>query len=605
MTTDGPRPRHGAGAGASKNNLREEAMSGFPAVSLTEAQRLLTATGSPFEIEERVIRGIPTRVWKHAPPTFRDLFVLGRSFGERTFTVCGDDRASYESSAKASLAIAAELQAHGVRRGDRVALVMRNLPEWPAVFFGALIAGAIITPLNAWWTGEELEFGLNDSGARVAFVDARSFERIAGRLSACPALERVLVCRQGDGGSGDPRVRRLETVLGAVNDWQRLPDRPLPDVPLAPDDDATIFYTSGTTGRPRGAVGSHRSSLSNVTARGFGLALGLLRRGEALPAPDPAAPQKAGLLVIPLFHVTGCQASLLPTVATGAKLVFMHKWDAGLALRIIERERINSTGGVPTVAWQLIEHPAFTDHDLSSLESIAYGGAPAAPELVRQLVDKLPASKPVTGWGMTETCATFTSNVGDDYSLRPGSCGRALPVGDMKIVDAAGAELPPGGVGELWVRGPNVVRGYWGDPEATATSFQDGWLKTGDIARLDEEGFCYIVDRAKDMLIRGGENIYCIEVENVLFEHPAVVDAALVGIPHRTLGEEPGAVVTLAPGAAATEDELRAFVGERLAAFKVPVRIVFCDDMLPRNANGKILKGEVRAVLEKHLEGAG
>ena len=571
---------------------------GFPAVSLADARRILTAPGAPFEIEERVIAGVPTRVWKNAPPTFRDLFVHGRGFGERTFTVLGEERASYESSARAALAVAAALQEHGVRRGERVALVMRNLPEWPAVFFGAVLAGAVIVPLNAWWTGEELEFGLLNSGARWAFVDARGFERIAGRMAACPALERVFVCRR-EGETGDPLAVRLETVLGAVNDWHRLPDRPLPDVALSPDDDATIFYTSGTTGRPRGALGSHRNSLSNVVARGYGLAMTSLRRGEPVPVTDPGAPQKATLLVIPLFHVTGCQATLLPTIAAGARLVFMHKWDPGLALKIIERERITSTGGVPTIAWQLLEHPAFGDHDLSSLESVGYGGAPAAPELVRQLAEQLPRSVPGTGWGMTETCATFTSFSGDDYGLRPGSCGPALPVGDMKIVGAGGEELPPGGVGELWVRGPNVVKGYWQDPEATAHAFKDGWLRTGDIARLDADGFCYVVDRAKDMVIRGGENIYCIEVENVLFEHPAVVDAAVVGIPHRSLGEEPAAVVTRVAGAAVTEDELRAFVGARLAAFKVPVRIVFCQEMLPRNANGKVVKPEVRALLHE------
>jgi long-chain acyl-CoA synthetase len=248
----------------------------------------------------------------------------------------------------------------------------------------------------------------------------------------------------------------------------------------------------------------------------------------------------------------------------------------------------------------LLEHPALDKYDLSSLENIGYGGAPAAAELVRRVKEKFPKTTAGTGWGMTEVSGAFTGHQAEDYESRPSSCGPALPTGDMKIVDETGIELPPGGVGELWVKGPNVVRGYWRNPEATAATFVDGWLRTGDIARLDDEGFCYILDRAKDMLIRGGENIYCIEVENALHEHPAVIDAAVVAVPHHTLGEEPGAVVTLKPGASASEQELRGFVAERLAAFKVPVRILFSKAMLPRNPTGKILKNELKRLFVEH-----
>src|SRR5271169_4141182 len=292
----------------------------------------------------------------------------------------------------------------------------------------------------------------------------------------------------------------------------------------------------------------------------FGMARGFLRRGEPVPSPDPNAPQKSSLMVVPLFHVTGCHAAMIPSLAMGAKIVFMHKWDPELAMDLIQRERITGAGGVPTIVWQLLEHPALGKYDLSSLESFAYGGAPAAAELVSRLKQKFPNVVLGTGWGMTETSGGFTGHQAEDYVLRPASCGPALPIGDMKIVDDAGRELPTGGVGELWVKGPNVAKGYWRNPDATAATFGDGWLRTGDIARLDDEGFCYILDRAKDMLIRGGENIYCIEVENALNEHPAVIDAAIVAIPHHSLGEEPGAVVTLKPGMTASEAELRAFV---------------------------------------------
>jgi len=565
----------------------------WPAMSLAQAHALLTAPGAPFEMSEQVIRGVSTRVWKNAPPTLRELFLAGRAHGAKTFVVYDDERASYESFARAAIAIAHALVEHGVRKGDRVAIAMRNLPEWPAVFFGASIAGAIVTPLNAWWTGPELEYGLTDSGAKVLFVDRERLERLAEHLHNCPDLERVYVSREEE-EIAHPKVRRLEDLTGKVNDWGALPDRAPPEVGIAPDDDATLLYTSGTTGKPKGALGTHRNGTCSTVAAMFGGARVFLRRGEPVPAPDPAAPQKSALLAIPFFHTTGCHAILCPSLFAGSKLVLLHRWDAEVAMRLIERERITSAGGVPTIAWQLIEHPARGNYDLSSLESVAYGGAPGSAELVRRIKETFPKSSPGLGWGMTETSATFTGHSAEDYQYRPDSSGPALPVCDMKIVDERGQTLPAGTVGELWAKGPNVVKGYWNKPEATAQTFVDGWVKTGDLAYIDEEGFLFVVDRKKDMLIRGGENIYCIEVENVLYEHPAVMDAALVGIPHRTLGEEPGAVVTLKPGAQASEEDLRGFVAERLAAFKVPVRVVFSPETLPRNPNGKIMKTELK-----------
>jgi long-chain acyl-CoA synthetase len=273
-----------------------------------------------------------------------------------------------------------------------------------------------------------------------------------------------------------------------------------------------------------------------------------------------------------------------------------RKWDAGQALALIERERVTMTGGVPTIAWQLLEHPDRGRYDLSSLETIAYGGAPSAPELVRRIHEEFGAL-PGNGWGMTETMATVTQHGGEDYLNRPDSAGAPVATADLQIRGEDGVTaLPPGEIGELWARGPMVVKGYWNKPEATAATFVDGWVRTGDLARLDEEGFLFIADRAKDMVIRGGENIYSIEVENVLYAHPSVTDAALVGIPHRVLGEEPVAVVHLCPGCVATEAELQAWVRERLAAFKVPVAIRFLPEPLPRNANGKILKTTLKTL---------
>ncbi len=570
----------------------------WPVMSVPEAHALLTQPGSRFEMEEKLIRGVLTRTWKNAPATLREVFLNGRAFADREFLVYEDDRATFEAFARATIALARQLQADGVKKGDRVAVIMRNLPEWPVAFWAGILAGAIVTPLNAWWTGAELEYGLADSGTKIAIVDDERLERILDSFPNLPALEKVYVPRLGAAPS-HPKVARLEDVIGEVNSWKDLPDLPLPDVPLDPEDDATILYTSGTTGKPKGALGTHRNMTSNIMASGIAAARNFVRAGQPLPESDPhKLPQRSNLLVVPMFHATGLSATLSPTLNAGGKLVLIRRWEPEQAMRLIEREKVAATGGVPTIAWQLIEHPARAKYDLSSLQSVSYGGAPSAPELVRKIVEVFPASQPGNGWGMTETTATFTSHLGKDYENRPDSAGPAAPVGEMQIRDPADGVtvLPVGAVGELWVKGPQVVKGYWNKPEATAETFVDGWLRTGDLARIDEEGFLFIIDRAKDMLIRGGENIYCVEVENVLYDHPDVMDAALVGIPHKTLGEEPAAVVHLKPGGTATEADLRAFVRERLAAFKVPVKVVFWPETLPRNANGKIVKTELKKV---------
>ena len=560
-------------------------------MTMAHAVAMLTAPGGRFEMETIPIRGVPTRVWKNAPPTLAWLAAAARGHGERLFTIHEDERVTYDATYRATAALAAQLVALGVGKGDRVAIAMRNLPEWPVVFFAGAAIGAIMVPLNAWWTGGELEFGLADSGAKVFVVDAERHARLADHYAALPALERVLVTRATTPLTGI--ATRLEDMIGTPHDWAALPDAALPSVDLSPDDDATIFYTSGTTGHPKGALGTHRNLTTNILSGGFAGARAMLRRGEVPPAaPEP----KTMLTVIPLFHVTACSATMMGAIASGSTLVFMRKWDTVRAMEIIAREGVHATGGVPTIAWQLLEHPDRDKYDLSSLEMISYGGAPSAPELVRRIHAEFGAL-PGNGWGMTETMATVTSHVGEDYLQRPDSAGPPAAVADLKIVAEDGVTgLPVGQVGELWARGPMIVKGYWNRPDATAATFVDGWVRTGDLARLDEEGFCYIVDRAKDIIIRGGENIYSTEVENVLYAHPAVTDCALVGVPHRTLGEEPVAVVHLCPGCTASEAELQDWVRARLAGFKVPVAIRFVDETLPRNANGKILKKDLRAL---------
>lgn len=557
----------------------------WPVLSVSEARKRLCEPGSLFEFEVREINGAPVRVWKNGPQTLPDLVRAADSHGEREFLVLDDERVSFRAFCKATARLAEALRARGVVKGDRVAIAMRNLPEFPVAFFAAAAVGAIVVPLNAWWTADELVYALKDSGARTLICDA---ERWAVLANANLPVD-VLVCREADPVDAD----RLEDVIGAPNDWAALSDQFLPDVDIAADDPATLFYTSGTTGRPKGALGTHRSSVSNVLATAYAGAFAALRRGEAVPEPRP----RASLLPIPLFHVTACNARMLSSLHVGHKIVLMNKWDPLEALQIIEREKIAYTGGVPAIAWSLLEHPRRGEFDLSSLEGVAYGGAPAAPELVRRIHEDL-GCEPGTGWGMTETSGTVTRHDGEDYLNRPGSCGPPVAVAELKIMSLDGVnELETGDVGELWARGPMVVTGYWNKPEATEDTFIDGWVRTGDVARLDEDGFCYIVDRSKDVIIRGGENIYPVEVENRLYEHPSIVDAAVAAIPHRILGEEPAALVALSHGASVDEPTLQAFVRERLAGFKTPVLVQVHDAPLPRNASGKILKAEVRKIL--------
>ena len=558
--------------------------------SIQDVHAMLTAPGEPFEMAETVVHGLPVRFWKNAPPDLQSVLRGSAVHGDKTFLVYGDDRISFGEHFARAARLAHRLRDDlGVRPGDRVAIAMRNLPEWPTAFWAIAAIGGVAVPLNAWWTSAELAYGLADSGAKLLFADAERLERLAPHLAT---LGAVIGARGVPALGAAPRFERFEELIeGATAETE------LPAVELRPDDHATLFYTSGTTGRPKGVVGTHRNICTNLLTVAFARARTLLRSGAPRSAIDQLEEAPAFLLSVPLFHVTGCHSVLLSTTALGAKLVLMHRWDPERALELIERERITIFGGVPSMAWQVLESPEFAHRDTSSLRSVRYGGAPAPPELVRRIDELLPGRTPSNGYGMTETSAIASSNAGDDYRARPDSVGVAVPVCDVRIVDDEGRELPRGEIGELWIRGPNVAMGYWNQPDATAATFTEGWLHTGDIARIDQEGFIYIVDRAQDVVIRGGENVYCAQVEQVLFEHPAIRDAAVIGVPDRVLGEEVGAVIVARPGVSLSEQELRDHVRARLAAFNVPTRVWFREQELPRNPAGKVLKTELKREL--------
>ncbi len=567
----------------------------FPVMSIAQSNALMTAPGARFELEDRIINGVPLRIYKNAPQTLREVVLNSVNWDQREFLVYQGERVTFAAHYKAVAHLAAKLRDDfGVRKGDRVAVVMRNYPQWAVGFFAALVIGAIATPLNSWWTGEELEYGLADSGAKVAIVDPEKLERIREHLPKLSQLKHVIVARGGE-DEADPRIVSLESLIGSAKSWASLPASPMPDADISADDDATIMYTSGTTGKPKGALATHRGIISNVFNGMACQARHFVRQGLPVPPRDPKVdPPRVPLLAIPFFHATGAFSNLVPAIINADKIVTMYKWDPGEALEIIQNERITTIGGVPAIAWQVLEHPDRDKYDLSSIQFVAYGGAPSAPELVATIKRKFPNGLASNGWGMTETCAASCVNFGKDYELRPASCGAAAPAMDFKIVGPNGETLGPNQVGELWVKGPNNCKVYWNKPEATAKTFIDGWVVTGDVGRIDEEGFVFLMDRAKDMLIRGGENIYCIEVENALYDHSAIMDAAVVGIPHKVLGEEVGAVVQVKPEMDATVDELRHFVAGKIAAFKVPVEIQIQREPLPRNANGKIMKSELR-----------
>jgi long-chain acyl-CoA synthetase len=591
---------------------REPMKNDTPTVSIAEANATLTAQGQIFEMEELTIRGVPTRTWKNAPPSLRAVLDLSLQHGDATFLVYEDERTTFAEHYRIACTLAHRLQhAFGVEPGDRVAIVMRNLPEWVMAFWAATLAGAIVVPLNAWWSAEELHYGLEDSGSKIAFVDQERAARLRPVLGDLDGFTTLVVAdehRSSSAGTPPDVIPAAEgstpfsewpfaLALGEI-DGNASP----PDLTLDPEDDATIFYTSGTTGRPKGAVGTHRNICTNLMNLYFLNTRGQLRFGSGPSDTTATRTQPSYLLSVPLFHATGCHAVMVTNLAIGGKIVMMHHFDPERALELIERERIVTFGGVPAMVMQVLDSPKFAQSDTSSVRGVSYGGAPAPPDLVRRIRAAWPIGQPSNGYGLTETSSVTSMNSGGDYIAKPESVGPPVPVTDVAIVpeDYPGAEpdesLPrgPDVRGELWVKGPQVVRGYWHRPDATAQTFTQGWLHTGDVARLDDENFIYIVDRAKDMIIRGGENVYSVQVEAALFEHPAVADCAVIGVPEPTLGEEVGAVIVLRPGHKVTAEELSLHVRQRLAGFMVPTHIWFRQEPLPRNPAGKVLKRTLR-----------
>ena len=558
-------------------------------MTFQEACAAVCAPGSMFEIQETEVLGQTSKVFAGTPPNIRSLFELA-ALRTDEFIIFENERWTMPQVLKLAGQIGHLLvNDFGVAKGDRVAIAMRNYPEWIAAFVAITSVGAVVVPMNAWWVTDELVFAIEDSGSKVVIADA---ERLQRMQDAAPgAIDAKVIVARATGELPDGVLNLDEAVA-------QLDDATMPDADIDPDDDMTILYTSGTTGRPKGAVSTHRAVLSALIAFAARAAVSAVREPE-----DPAtveeggAPQTAFMLCVPLFHVTGLVPVMLGSFVSGAKLVMTYKWEPNRALELIEQERVTNFVGVPTMSWDLLEAETFAERDTSSLRSVGGGGAPMPPELVKRIDENFQRGRPGLGYGMTETNAYGPQNAGDDFVNNPKSTGRPVPIMDVKVTDLEGNDLAVGETGEIWFRSPSLIRGYWNRPEATAETIVDGWLRSGDIGHLDDEGFVYVSDRAKDMILRGGENIYCAEVEATIYEHPAVYEAAVYGIPNERLGEELACHVMVKEGVTLDAGDLQKFVGERLAKFKVPTVITIVNESLPRNASGKILKRDLRDAL--------
>ncbi len=571
---------------------------------LQAARAELTALGAPFAIEETLVRGVAIKTFVAAPPNLRAIWEgASAAHADKLYMVYEDERYTYAEIAAQVRSLAHHLrEVHDVGSGDRVALAMRNYPEWVVGYWAIMATGAAVVGMNAWWTGTEMEYGLADSTPKVLIADDERLERVLPNLDALRANHPLHIISVRTDRELPSDATRWTDVLQPAS-----APATLPTATIDPDDDACIFYTSGTTGFPKGAQLTHRGCVSNLMNLAFMVTAVTMADAKAIAAGDLAAPttllpppaQTVSLLTTPLFHVTANNCGLHPATASGGAIVLMYKWDAGRALELIEREGITATGGVPTMSRELLMHPDWSKRDTSSLRGMSGGGAPLQPDLVDKIAGSVKNGAPGTGYGLTETCGIVTAISGHTFVERPKSCGTIVPTLDAKLIDENGNDIDPGpdATGELCVKGAVVIKGYLNRPEATADAIRDGWFRTGDIARIDGEGYVYIVDRAKDMVLRGGENVYCSEVEAAIYQHPDVVEAAVFSVPDDRLGEDVGAAVLLRPGSVLSHKDLRTFLADGLAKHKIPGTVWFLDQPIPRNANGKFVKRELRTKL--------
>lgn len=546
----------------------------------------LTAPDGPFPLVTRTVDGIPLQMFDRDPRTLRDAFLATADLGDREAVVHRDERWTYDEQWSTVVALA-----HGLRdelhvgKGDRVAIAMRNYPEWIFTFWALQLLGAVVVPLNAWLRSAELAELIADAAPSVVVADAERLALLAEIDTAALGVRSTVAVRCGPVPDG---ATSYETLIGTPR-----PGLAPQECEVSPDDPATILFTSGTTGRPKGALGTHRNHTASLLNK-------MIRSIQGVEGFDPAGPllrpaPATRLLTFPFFHIAGIN-NLYTLAYSGHRMVLMHKWDALEAARLVEAEGVTDLAGPPFVIQTFLDVAETGTHDLSSLRRLGLGGSSTPAHLIERVHRTFSGRvSPSTGYGLTESTSGVVAIGGQDWLDHPDSVGRPLPTVEVSMLDTEGRVLPVGEVGEVALRGPQVVTRYQHD--LSPESFIDGWFRTGDQGRIDDDGYVYLVGRLKDVVIRGGENVNATEVEDCLSRHPSVQEAAVIGVPHVALGEEVAAVVRLSDGATVDPDELRAFVAARLAAFKVPAQVVVSVDPLPRTASGKLVKRGLGEVL--------
>ena len=536
----------------------------------------VTAPGGRLVIgEDEQGRAIVTNFPDTLPSLFRTFCAL---YPDVEAIVCGDERLTFAELDRISECVAHGLAARGISKGDRVGIAMRNCPSWVAAFMGIVKAGGIATLLNGWWEYQELEQALALVEPKLVIADASRAKRIATSCAACDVLTIPIEL---------PLEQAMAELLHDRDEDSELPE-------IAPEDDATILFTSGSTGESKGALSTHRA----VTTATYAYATGLIvLLGILTDEGNAPTSQARTLLSVPLFHVTGELPVMINSFVIGRCMVVMTKWDAGEALRLIEQEKITYFVGVPTMSLELMNHPDRDKYDLSSLRDITGGGAPRPISHVERLKAEFPNAQPALGYGLTETNAAGCANYWGNYAAKPASTGRAQkPLVELAILGPGDEHLPTGGVGEIAIRTAAAIKGYWRNPEATEALFTpDGYVRTGDVGYLDEDGYLFIVDRKKEIIIRGGENISAAEVEAACYACPQVAEVSVFGAPDERLGEVPVAVVLAKSGEQLREDDLRSFLDGQLSKFKIPARFIFTDEPLPRLGTGKIDRRALKA----------
>jgi acyl-CoA synthetase (AMP-forming)/AMP-acid ligase II len=521
-------------------------------------------------IVEKNVDGVDIKVFADRPLSLKDLLEKSvLQFPDKDALIYQDKRLSYRDFKEKVDMVSVSLQQEcRVGKGDRVAVLFTNTLEFCVCYFAIVQIGAVCQPVNYRLTADEMQYQLKDTAAKVIILEEKYVDLIKEIISDLPEMKMVFVSDSSYSGE----FKNFEEL-------EKKTSQSLIETVIDEEDLASIVYTSGTTGRPKGTMISHRNLICNAISF------------SSISKMDSTTKQ---IILTPLFHASALHSQLITGILKGATSVIMKEFKTKDSMALMSAEKVNLVVAVPTMYWFWVNDPDFENYDLTSIRCTLSGAAPAAPELIKILAQKFPRSRFINAGGQTESTSCTFALPPEDALRKAGSIGWATPPNEIKVMDIKEEECDFNETGELWFKGPAIAKGYWNNPKGTKETFIDGWVKTGDIGKVDEEGYLYLLDRKKDMIIRGGENIYCVEVENALYSHPKVLEAAVVGVPDKIFGEQVKAVVVMKPGKEATEEEIREFCGSKLADYKVPKYVEFRTE-LPRNPGGKVVKSLLKA----------